>query len=257
MRPNPIKAKLQRGEAVFGPFILELDNPGLPQIFQNAGADFIIYDMEAGCLDIATVKNQIALTRGLSVVPVVNTAGREPVHLLQPLDCGAMGLMVPVVETREQAAAIAKTVRYPPAGVRGVAFGIAHDDYTGADIGKRMKAADDRTLILVKIETGLGVEHVDEILAVPGIDGAFVGHMDLSVSLGVPGDYSHPRFTAAVKTVIGACRRHDKIGACLVADLKSARAWMKKGFRFIGYSTDVMLLTQGFKSAVDKLKNTP
>src|SRR3954451_2984318 len=97
MRSNPLRARLARDEAVFGPMIMEFAAPGLPQILAAAGADFVVYDQDAGCIDLATVKNQIALTRGLPIVPLVNVAWHD-YHLLgDPLDDGAMGLMVPMV----------------------------------------------------------------------------------------------------------------------------------------------------------------
>src|SRR6185295_11575827 len=98
----------------------------------------------AGCLDLAAVKNQIALTRGLPIVPLVNVPWHDYHLLVQPLDCGAMGLMVPVVETAAQAEAIARITHYPPKGVRGAAFGIAHDDYLGVDLPRAIPAADAR-----------------------------------------------------------------------------------------------------------------
>jgi len=160
MRGNPLRSRLQNDEPVFGPLILELASPGLPQIFAAAGADFIMYDQEAGCLDDATIKTQIALTRGLGIVPMVNTAWHDYHLLARPLDCGAMGLLVPVVQTRAEAEAIARITHYPPEGVRGAAFGIAHDDYAGTNLDEAIKVADERTLIAVKIETAKGVENI-------------------------------------------------------------------------------------------------
>lgn len=254
MRPNPVKAKLARGEAAFGTMILDLSGPGLAKIFENAGADFIMYDMEAACFDIGKIKDQMAMCRGLKIVPMVNVASQDPVMMQLPLDCGAMGLMIPVVETREQAERIAAVTHYPPKGRRGVAFGIAQDDYSLGGLDKQIRAADKRNMIIPKIETAKGVENIDEIVSVPGIDAAFVGHMDLSVSLGVPGNYTHPRFSAAVDKVIAACKRHKKPGVCLVASPEAAKAWMKKGFRMVMYSTDTMLIAGAYKAGLDAIK---
>jgi 2-keto-3-deoxy-L-rhamnonate aldolase RhmA len=254
MRSNPLRARLRRDEPVFGPMILELASPGLPQIFANAGADFIMYDQEAGCLDDATIKTQIALTRGLGIVPMVNTAWHDYHLLARPLDCGAMGLLVPVVQTRAEAETIARITHYPPVGTRGAAFGIAHDDYLGTDLDEAIRVADERNLVAVKIETVKGVENIDEIISVPGIDIAFVGHMDLSVSLGEAGRYDTPRFLACVDKVIAAAKRHGKIGACLVTTPDAARQWMAKGFRFIIFSTDVILLSSAFRSSIEGLR---
>ena len=162
--------------------------------------------------------------------------------------------MIPVVETREQAERIAAVTHYPPKGKRGVAFGIAQDDYSLGGLDKQIKAADKRNMIIPKIETAKGVENIEEIISVPGIDAAFVGHMDLSVSLGVPGNYTHPKFSAAVDKVIAACKRHKKPGVCLVASPEAAKAWMKKGFRMVMYSTDTMLIASAYKAGLEQIK---
>jgi 2-keto-3-deoxy-L-rhamnonate aldolase RhmA len=254
MRSNPVREKLARGEAVFGPMVMEFASPGVAQIFAGAGADFIVYDQEAGCLDTAAIKMQMALTRGLSIAPMVNVPWHDYELLVRPLDCGAMGLMVPVVQTRAEAEAIARITHYPPAGIRGAAFGIMHDDYAGTNIEQAIRDADARNLILAKIETVKGVENIDEIISVAGIDIAFLGHMDLSVSLGEPGRYDTPRFQAAVDRVIAACKRHGKQGACLVTTPDAARQWMAKGYRFIIYATDVILIASAFRSGIEAIK---
>ena len=118
MRANPIRQRLLAGETVFGVMIMEVVSPGLPQIFANAGAEFIMYDQEAGCLDIGAVKLQAALCRGLGVVPMVNVPWHDYDQLVRPLDCGMMGVMVPVVQTREEAEAIVRVTHYPPAGTQ-------------------------------------------------------------------------------------------------------------------------------------------
>jgi 2-keto-3-deoxy-L-rhamnonate aldolase RhmA len=254
VRPNPVRERLGRGETVFGVMVMECTNPGLPQIFAGAGADFIMYDQEAGCLDIAAVKLQAALCRGLGVAPMVNVPWHDYSMLTRALDCGAMGLMVPVVQTEAEAHSIARITHYPPAGTRGVAFGIAHDDYATADIGAAMQLADARTLVAVKIETAQGVENAHAIAAVRGIDVLFVGHMDLSVSLGIPGRYDDPRFIAARDKVMAACRAHGKAGGCLSATPDLAREWMAAGFRFVLYGTDVMLLANGFSDGLRAIR---
>ncbi len=254
MRPNSLREKLARGEAVFGPMVMEFASPGLPQIMAAAGADFVVYDQEAGCLDLATVKTQLALTRGLPIVPLVNVPWHDYHLLVQPLDCGAMGLMVPVVETAEQAAAIARITHYPPVGVRGAAFGIAHDDYLGVDLPRSIAEADARNLIIAKIETAKGVANIEAIMATPGIDLAFVGHMDLSVSLGTPGRYDTAEFEAAMVRVIAACQANGKHGACLITSPEAAQRWLALGYRFIIYSNDIILFTSALKGGIDALR---
>jgi 2-keto-3-deoxy-L-rhamnonate aldolase RhmA len=250
MRANELRAKLERNQPDFGPVILELASPGLPEIFAAAGADFIVYDQEAGCLDIATVKNQIALTRKLDIVPIVNTPGLDHHLLALPLDCGALGVLIPMVQNRAEAEAIVRSTHYPPAGIRGVALGIAHDDYGSETLETAIAIANQRTLVAVKIETAQALEHVDEIVSVPGIDVAYLGHTDLSVSLGIPGQYTHRTFVAAVEHIVAACKQRGKWAGCLAADPEMLRQRLGEGFRFVNYSTDVLLLGAGFRAGV-------
>ena len=131
MRANPVKAALAAGGRAFGAMVFEFFSPGIPQICRNAGAQFILYDMEHTGLSFETLKTQFALCRGLDVVPMVRVPRGEYHFIARALDVGAMGVMVPMVGTAEEAAHIVSCTRYPPAGRRGAAFGFAHDDYRG------------------------------------------------------------------------------------------------------------------------------
>ncbi len=255
MLDNPVKTKLAQGEVVFGTFVMEFDSPGLARIVAGTGADFIFLDMEHSGWGTDTIKRQVAAARGAGLVAIVNPrAGADAEHG-RLLDHGAMGLMVPHVETGEQAARVVAGTRYPPAGRRGAAFGVAHDDYRVGDVPRTMAEADAQTLVVVKIESALGVENADQILAVPGVDVALVGHTDLSLSLGIPLDLDHPDFTAALDQVLAACRRHDKCAGCLVTDPDQGRAWIEKGFRMVAYSGDIWLFAGALKAGIDRMRD--
>ena len=132
MRPNPVRARLQAGGTAYGTMAFEFFTPGLMAILVEAGADFVLLDTEHSGVGIETIKMQIAASRGLGIVPMVRVPGCH-YHLIAPvLDAGAMGIMAPMVETAAQAQQIASWCRYRPDGVRGVAFGMPHDDYDGA-----------------------------------------------------------------------------------------------------------------------------
>src|SRR5262249_61432713 len=117
-----------------------------------------------------------------------------------------------------------------------------------------MAAANAHTLVIVKLETAKGVANADEILAVPGIDVGFVGHTDLSVSLGIPGAFGDPRFIAARDAVVDACRRHRKAAGCLVPTPEAGLQWMAAGFRMVTYLGDIWLLGQALKSGIDAMR---
>ena len=160
MRDNPVKQALQAGRHVFGAMVFEFFSPGLPQLCRNAGAEFILYDMEHTGLSFETLKVQCALCRGLNLVPMARVPRGEYHFLARALDVGALGVMVPMVATREEAERIVACTRYPPHGRRGAAFGFAHDDYEGGEVAAKISALHERTLVIAQIETSEGLANV-------------------------------------------------------------------------------------------------
>ena len=242
MRPNPVRAALLGGGTAFGTMAFEFFTPGLPTVLARAGADFVIFDMEHSGVGIETIKGQIAASHGAGIVPMVRVPGCH-YHLVAPvLDAGAMGIMVPMMETRAQAENLAKWCRYRPEGVRGLAFNMAHDEYAGGDVTQKMAEANARTLTMALVETVDGIKNVEAIAAVPGIDVVWLGHYDLTNAMGITGQFDHPDFLAAVDRLVAACRKYGKTPGFLVTDTASARAWIARGFRCLGYSTDIGLM---------------
>src|ERR1700683_2021441 len=148
MRANPVRERLTSGGAPIRIMAAEFFTPGFCQIAANAGAEFIIFDMEHGGVGVDGIKAQIAFARGVGIAPFV----RPPTlayHLIAPLlDAGAMGIMAPMIETRDQAEKLASWCRYRPEGVRGLGFGVAHDDYKGGGIITAMRLENQRTLVI-------------------------------------------------------------------------------------------------------------
>jgi 2-keto-3-deoxy-L-rhamnonate aldolase RhmA len=176
-------------------------------------------------------------------------------HLIAPvLDAGAMGIMVPMVETEAQAQQIASWCRYRPEGVRGVAFGMSHDDYGGGDVVQKLREANDRTLVIALIETAIGIANAEAIMAVDGIDIGWLGHFDLTNSMGIPGQFEHPDFLAAVDRLIAACRAHRKPAGVLAGSVEAAEAWRTRGFRVFAYGTDISLLQQSLRDGLVRLR---
>ncbi|TFH46360.1 MAG: aldolase [Lysobacterales bacterium] len=255
MRGNLVKERLARGELVMGTFILEFSTPGLAKIVAASGADFVVFDMEHSGWSFETIKQQIANAHAAGIVPLVNPrgGGRYADNELL-LDLGALGIMVPHVDTAEEAARIVRGTRYPPAGSRGAAFGVAHDDYRIGDIAATIGQANEQALVTVKIETGEAVDNIDAITGVPGLDAVVIGHTDLSLDLGIPLQLDHPKFTAALDAVVAACRKNGKAAGCVVGDLELGRAWIARGFRMVMYSGDIWLLQGALKAGIDSLR---
>lgn len=254
MRGNPVKDKFARGEHAFGAMVFELMAPGLPQILVNAGAEFVMYCMEHTGLGFETIKQQVALCRGLPIVPLVRVPATEYDYISRALDVGALGIMVPMVETAEQAQFIVSCTRYPPLGRRGAAFGFAHDDYQGGDIGAKIAAANARTLVIPMIETARGLENVEAIAAVEGVDVLWLGHFDLTNFLGIPGQFAHPRYVEGVDRIVSACRAHGRTPAFMAADETWGRDYLAKGFRMIAAGLDQLMLQEAVRRQIDALR---
>ncbi len=253
MRGNPMKEKLLAGGTVRGLFAFEFFTPGLTSALAAAGAEFVILDMEHSGASIETMKAQCAFARGAGIVPMVRVPGLA-YHLVAPmLDAGALGIMVPMMETPEQAQALAEHCRYRPEGKRGLAFRISHDDHATTDIVATMRAANRRTLVVPLIETALGIRNAHAMLAVPGIDMGWLGHYDLTSSLEIPGQFDNPIFEAAVDTFVDACKATGKPAGIVDGNPAFMRRMRDKGFRALGVGNDISVLQAGLKAGLDAL----
>ncbi len=253
MTRKSVRQRALSGETVLGAMIFEFFVPGMPQMLRNAGAEYAIYDMEHGGLGLETLKMLAAASRGTGVVPMVRVPRGEYHFIARALDVGAQGVMIPMVESAEQARGIASSARYPGQGRRGAAFGFAHDNYEPGDPQSKMKEADLRNLVIAQIETEKGLEAVEEIAAVEGIDCLWLGHFDLSNFLGIPGQFDSPVFTGAVERIVAAGRKHGKALGYMAADADLARQYRKLGFNMIASGTDQGLLMAGIRTILQSL----
>jgi 2-dehydro-3-deoxyglucarate aldolase/4-hydroxy-2-oxoheptanedioate aldolase len=165
--------------------------------------------------------------------------------------------MIPMVESEAQAKAIAEATRYPPKGRRGAAFSFAHDDYAPGAPGEKIKAADARNLVIAQIETERGVENVEAIAAVTGIDVLWIGHFDLTNFLGIPGQFDNPRYIDAVKRVVAAGRKHKKGLGFMPVDGRWAREYKAHGFNMMAVGTDHGLLMGAVRSLLEEIAAAP
>jgi 2-dehydro-3-deoxyglucarate aldolase/4-hydroxy-2-oxoheptanedioate aldolase len=253
MQGNSIKADVLAGRPVAGAMIFEFFSPGMSKILANAGCRFVIYDMEHTGLGFETLKWLFASCRGLPIAPMVRVPRSDYTWLARALDVGAHGVMVPMVESADQARAIVEACRYPPAGRRGAAFGFAHDDYLDGAVQDKVAAAHARTLVIAQIETERGLAEVEAIAAVDGIDVLWVGHFDLSNFLGIPGQFDDPRFEQALQRVAAAARAHGKAAAFMPA----GRAWIERvqalGYSMLGVGTDHGMLGAAVQGLVNQV----
>lgn len=254
MRDNPVKASLRAGSHAFGTMVFEFFTPGIAQIVRASGADFILFDMEHSGVSIETLKGLIAACRGIGLTPFVRVPTLQYHFIARCLDIGAMGIMVPMVESAAQAREIVSATRYPPAGRRGSAFTIAHDDYEGGSVPDKMAIANERALVIALVETAVGVEAVDEIAAVDGVDVIWMGHFDLTNFMGIPGQFDNPAYLQAVDKIVEAARRHNKPAGMMAANEEWARDYLAKGFRVVAYGIDHLLLQRALADGLAQVR---
>lgn len=243
---NHFREQLRAGNPVFGQMILELFTPGIGPMLAASGMDFVIYDMEHGRCDISLLSQMIASCRGSKIVPLVRVPDLGFQPLSRVLDLGARGVMVPRVETREQAQEIVAQLKYPPRGRRGVALGIAHDLYRAGGPDFFAETNEDIAVILL-VETVKAFENLEDILSVPGVDVAWMGHYDLTVSMGIPAQFDHPRFLAAMDSLLEMCSKYGVAPGFMTTTPEATIHWLRKGFRAISLGSDVGVFIEAMK----------
>jgi 2-keto-3-deoxy-L-rhamnonate aldolase RhmA len=254
MHENPVKHSLAAGGPSLGSMVFEFFTPAMPRLLKNAGAQFALYCMEHTGAGFDILKPQFALCRALGVVPLVRVPGTEYDFIARALDCGALGVMVPLVDTAEQARFIVSCTRYPPDGRRGAAFGFAHDDFEGGDVKEKIRTLHARTLVIAMIETREGLDNVEAIAAVPGVDVLWLGHFDLTNFLGIPGEFSHPAYRDALVRIVDAARKHGKAAGYMAANADLGREYLKLGFRMIATGTDQGMLQEAIRTSIDAMR---
>jgi 2-keto-3-deoxy-L-rhamnonate aldolase RhmA len=255
MSKKSIRSRVMAGEQVLGAMVFEFFTPGVAQCLKLAGVEYIIYDMEHTGLGYETLKTQVAHCRGLGVVPMVRVPRSDYAYLARALDVGAKGVMIPMVNSAEEARAIVEATRYPPVGRRGAAFGFPHDDYESGSPIDKIKAANAENLVIAQIETELGLEAVEDIAAVDGIDVLWVGHFDLTNFLGIPGQFDHPEYLGALARVVVAGRKHGKGLGFMPSDASWAEEYQDHGFNMLACGTDHGMLMAGAAAILDSVRD--
>lgn len=237
--PNPLKRRLLSGRKAFGLW-LHLAHPSAAEAAAAAGYDFLFIDNEHGPASLGETLALLRALNGTGVPAVVRVPWNDPVYLKRVLDIGATSLMIPMIETAEQARAAVAACRYPPRGIRG--FGPWREIGTGADLGAYVAGAADELLIIGQIESAKGVANVDAIAAVDGIDLLFIGPNDLSGSLGHFRAFDHPDVTGAIERAFAAIRRAGKPAGNVPYGPHTTADLFRQGYAMVAASTDLTLL---------------
>jgi 4-hydroxy-2-oxoheptanedioate aldolase len=243
---NPFKAALQARRKQIGLW-LSLADPYAAEICATSGFDWMLIDGEHSPNDLRSTLAQLQSIAGFPVHAVVRPPVGETYKIKQLLDIGAQTLLIPMVDTAEQARQLVAAVRYPPQGIRGVGSRMARASQFGAE-PDYIARANDRVCLLVQIETTEGLRNLDEIAGVEGVDGVFIGPSDLSAALGHIGNSAHPEVQAAIADAFRRIHAAGKPSGILTLNADEAQVFIDWGATFVAVGADVALLTQGVRA---------
>lgn len=249
---NPFKERLQRAEAQIGLWV-GLADPYTAEVCATAGFDWLLIDGEHGPNDLRSMLGSLQAVAPYDAQPVVRIPHGDKALIKQVLEIGATTLLVPMVDTAEQARELVRAMRYPPVGVRGVGSGLARSSRWGSD-RHYLQNANERVCLLVQVESREGLEAIDEIAAVDGVDGVFVGPVDLSASLGYLGQPGHPAVIEAIEVAFRAIQAAGKAAGILTVDEALARHYIALGARFVAVGVDATLLAQATRALAARFK---
>ncbi len=250
MKRNLLKEKLKRGEVAIGAAIT-IPNPDVAEILANLGFDWLFIDMEHAPIDVKDVQMILQAIEYTNVTPIVRVPWNDPVIIKRVLDLGAMGIIVPWVNTKDEAIKAVSACKYPPKGIRGC--GPRRAALYGLKLKEYLAKADEEILVIVQIETKEAVNNLKEILTVEDLDATFVGPMDLSASYGLLGQPNHPKIKEIIR-YIAECHRGTGVIPGIASSPTNVEEHIKLGYKLINVTSDCSLLIEGGSKIVKNIK---
>jgi len=255
MKPNRVRQLLAEGKVPIGHMIMEFSTRGMAKIVEAAGVDFVLIDMEHGGLDMGQVNDLLAWFKATPVTPFVRVPSSDYHFIARLMDLGARGVMVPNVKTPQQAKEVVDAVRYAPEGQRGLGLGASHTDYVAPEDARvYMEEANRNNMVICQIESTEAMDNLEAIASTRGVDVLWVGHFDLSSSMGIVGELQNERFVEALKKVTDACRSHGQAAGIQPGNIELARQWMGLGYNLISFGADHGVYRAALRKTVDELR---
>lgn len=251
---NRLKAKLRNRSITIGSWIT-LGHPAIAEIMVKAGFDWLTVDMEHSAITLPEAQQLVQVIELGGCVPLVRVGAKDPDLIKRVMDTGAHGVIVPMVNTREDAEQAVGSVKYPPQGFRGV--GLARAQSYGVDFEGYKKWNETESIVIVQIEHIKAVENLEAILSVEGVDAFIIGPYDLSASLGVSGQFDHPDVVKALRRVQDVAKRLDAEAGFHVVppDPTQVIEKVKQGYRFVAYSLDTLFLSNSCRGGLRAIRD--
>lgn len=246
---NILKEKILNGNKVIGTFF-ELGSNTAVECLGISGLDFLIIDTEHGPFDVETAMDFIRCSELRKITPFVRVKDMTRPSVLKMLDVGAMGIVVPYIETVDQVKQLVSYGKYYPVGNRGFFYarsaGFGYDEFS-KDINRYFDICNKETMLLPQCETRSCLEHIDEIVQVEGVDGIFIGPYDLSIGMGKPGKFEDKEFSEAVNKILRSCNRAKKFSFIYATNPYDAKNYLNMGFDGVAVNVDASIFINAFK----------
>ena len=254
MPNNHVKKALAEGKVQIGCGSWQFRSPELPRILKAAGFDWTFLDTEHGNFDLETVQDNCRVSSLVGLCSVVRVADLQYHLVARALDCGADGIVFPRVESPELLERAVSWTKFPPQGIRGFGLNISSVNYENMSLAQIASHMNENVMVVLQIETVRAVEMREELLAVQGVDVVMVGPADLSISLGVPGEFQHPKLVDTVEAIKETCVRRGVAPGIHTRNITLARFWKERGMRFIGCGNETAMLLEKASEIAGALK---
>jgi 4-hydroxy-2-oxoheptanedioate aldolase len=254
LRKNLFRKGLVEKTTLYGCW-LGIPDPTVAELAAGADYDWLLIDHEHAPFELSDVMAHLRAMSAYPVEPIVRPVDSSPSLLKKLLELGTQTFLVPMVDTAEQAKACAAALFFPPRGVRGVGSSLARAARWN-QVDNYLKTADEEICLLVQAETVTALENLDEIVAVEGVDGVFLGPSDLAASMGHLGNPSHPEVVAAIEAAIRTIRAAGKAAGILTLDPSAIASYRGCGANFIGVGVDTLLIGNGFRDRIAAVRET-
>jgi 2-keto-3-deoxy-L-rhamnonate aldolase RhmA len=254
MRANLTRERLAKGETVYGCGLQVYRAPEIVRCFAAAGFDYVFIDQEHGSFNLETVHDMIIASKTCGITPIVRVGELQYTLCARLLDQGAQGIILPRVEDPELLKEAMSWLRFPPTGRRGYGVNPTMVDYESKNFQEIIEHQNRNTLAVVQFETVTAMERLDDLLSVPGLDVIMVGPADLSISLGIPGQFEHPLLISTVDRLIEKCNRHGVVPGIQLRSVELSRFWAQRGMRFVGTSAEHAMLLDKCRETVIQLR---
>ncbi|HEX5432405.1 MAG TPA: aldolase/citrate lyase family protein [Bryobacteraceae bacterium] len=254
MHINRVKKALKEGKLQVGCSFAQLRSPEAATILGKAGFNWTYLDSEHGGFDLETLQDLCRAAIGAGLAPIVRVADVQYNLIARALDCGAMGILLPRIESPEVLARAVSWMFFPPVGVRGYGLTGSHLEYEPLTIPQILEHLNVNTMATFQIETKAAVDRREELLSVPGIDAVMVGPADLSISLGIPGEFENPKLVEAIEKVVESCRNHGVASGIHMRSVALARFWKERGMTFISTGNETQFLFEKAAETVEAMR---